>query len=116
MRRYKRALLLLWCLAACDPSIAPDPGAGVGPDDADVTDVREHGAVGDGVTDDTAALQRAVHASRRVLLPAGRFLVSRLVLDPDTTLVGDPGAILIGKANADGPVVVLAARSRIETV
>jgi hypothetical protein len=41
-----------------------------------VTDVRSHGAVGDGVTDDTAAIRAAIKAAGRygtVFIPAGRF-------------------------------------------
>ena len=42
-----------------------------------VTDVRQHGARGDGVTDDSAAFNRALATARAgaVLVPAGRYLI-----------------------------------------
>jgi hypothetical protein len=47
------------------------------------------GARGDGATDDTAALQRAIDAHRTVYLPMGRYIVTdTLRLRPDSVLVG----------------------------
>lgn len=50
------------------------------PADAGVYNVREHGAKGDGATDDTAALQEALDATkthmRTVYLPNGTYLIS----------------------------------------
>jgi hypothetical protein len=61
-------------------------------------DVRDHGAVGDGTTDDTAALQAALDAvpagGGTVFLPAGRYAVSATlwVRRHNTTVVGEgPG-------------------------
>ena len=49
----------------------------------------ELGAKGDGSTDDTAALQRAVDTQRIVYLPSGRYrLTDTLRLRPDTVLIG----------------------------
>ncbi len=51
--------------------------------------VKEGGAVGDGVSDDTAAIQAAIDGHRTVFFPAGRYLVSdTLRLREDTVLVG----------------------------
>jgi len=52
-------------------------------------DVRSLGIAGDGQTDDTAALQRAIDTHRVVYLPMGHYLVSdTLHLRADTVLIG----------------------------
>lgn len=74
---------------------------------------RDFGAKGDGQTDDTAALQRAIDAASTnqdtVFLPAGTYLSSRLQMRPRTGLYGHPnfsygangGAVLkLNDANA----------------
>jgi len=51
--------------------------------------VRDFGAKGDGETDDTAAIQAAIKASRTVFVPQGWYRVSdTLRLRPDTALIG----------------------------
>jgi hypothetical protein len=62
-------------------------------------DVRERGAAGDGETDDTAAIQRALDEARGggvVVVPAGRFLVTTLHLRDGVTLRLERGAVLLG--------------------
>jgi len=64
--------------------------------------VQQYGAVGDGVTDDTAAIQAAVTASagRTVFVPAGTYLISQtIVLLSDVTLIGDGVGSVIRLAN-----------------
>ena len=52
-------------------------------------DARSLGVVGDGVADDTAALQKAIDGHRVIYLPTGHYLVSdTLHLRPDTVLIG----------------------------
>jgi sugar lactone lactonase YvrE len=47
------------------------------------------GVKGDGVTDDTAAIQKAIAVHRVLYIPMGRYLVSApIVLRPDTVLFG----------------------------
>lgn len=41
----------------------------------DFVSVKDFGAVGDGVTDDTAAIQAALNASKRVYIPPGTYMV-----------------------------------------
>lgn len=53
------------------------------------TNVRTLNVTGDGKTDDTAALQKAVDSYRVLYLPSGRYLVhDTLTLKPDTVIVG----------------------------
>ncbi len=50
---------------------------------------RDLGARGDGTTDDTAALQKAIDGHRAVYFPMGRYVVTdTLALRPDSVLVG----------------------------
>jgi sugar lactone lactonase YvrE len=56
--------------------------------------VRDLGARGDGVTDDTEALQKAIARHRAIYLPMGFYVVrDTLTLRPDSVLIGlHPGA------------------------
>ncbi len=65
------------------PAILPLPPS------ADWTNVRTLGVAGDGKTDDTVALQRAIEERRVLYLPSGRYLVhDTLTLKPDTVIIG----------------------------
>jgi polygalacturonase len=60
------------------------------------TDVRAYGAAGDGVTDDTAAIQLALSAAGaagggRVCIPPGRYRVTNTLLVPSNTQVWGAG-------------------------
>ena len=53
------------------------------------TNIRGLGAKGDGRTDDTAAIQRAIDTQRVLYFPAGFYMVTApLTLRPDTVLIG----------------------------
>ena len=61
-----------------------------------VVNVRQFGATGDGVTDDTAALQAAIDAGVKTYFPAGTYKVTSTITFPTTggsaayrTLIGD---------------------------
>ena len=65
--------------------------------------VRDYGAVGDGVTDDTAAIQRAVTACRdagggTVLLPPGKYAVSGFVEIYSNITISGYGATMVKPA------------------
>jgi (4-O-methyl)-D-glucuronate---lignin esterase len=73
--------------------------------------VRDFGAVGDGKTKDTAALQRALDACAaagggEVVVPAGEYLTGSLDLKSRTTLRLETNATLAGSADlADYPII-----------
>jgi hypothetical protein len=51
--------------------------------------IRDAGAKGDGVADDTQALQQAINSHRTIFFPAGQYRVTDTVtLKPDTVLIG----------------------------
>jgi MYXO-CTERM domain-containing protein len=68
-----------------------------------VFDVRNYGAVGDGATDDTAAIQAAVNAAAgtggSVLLSGGTFLSGTLTLGSRMTFFVDSSAVLRGSTD-----------------
>lgn len=67
-------------------------------------DITRFGAVGDGTTDNTAAIQRAIDSSAKtggkVFFPTGTFLSATLYLKSNATLHLSAGAILLGQADA----------------
>ncbi|WP_296950738.1 glycosyl hydrolase family 28-related protein [uncultured Massilia sp.] len=55
----------------------------------DWANVRSFGAKGDGTTDDTAAIQKAIDSKRTVYLPLGFYVVNDTIrMKPDTVIVG----------------------------
>ncbi len=68
--------------------------------------VKDHGATGDGETDDTAAIQAAIDAGRSVYLSPGTYLISReLRVWNSVQLIGERGGPrpkLLLKANTKG--------------
>jgi hypothetical protein len=59
------------------------------PPTKDWVNVRSLGAKGDGATDDTAAIQKAIDSHRVVYLPLGFYAVNDTIrLKPDTVLIG----------------------------
>ena len=74
---------------------------------------RTHGAKGDGVTKDTAAIQAAIDACEQrgggtVRLVAGTYLSAPIVLKSNITLQLDKGATLLGSADhADYPPLTM---------
>lgn len=73
--------------------------------------VKQYGAVGDGVTDDTAAIQAALNDSRFVYFPAGTYLVSSTITIPGNTTIKGSGRAntLIQQINDSASIIVLQA-------
>jgi polygalacturonase len=76
----------------------------IGAPPAPVFDARSYGAVGDGTTMDTAAIQQAVDAAAgtggSVLLKGGTFLSGTVTLKSGMTFFLDSSATLLGSRNA----------------
>ena len=53
--------------------------------------IRDYGAVGDGVTDDTVAIQAAVDSGDAVFIPRGNFLITASIKIPATTYIHGVG-------------------------
>lgn len=71
-----------------------------------IFNVRDLGALGNGVTLDTASLQAAIDAcaaspGSQVRIPPGRYLSGTVHLRSHVTLVLEPGAVLMGTTNLD---------------
>src|SRR6266511_2540446 len=89
--------------SAVPPSAVPPPA--VSPDHRQVFDVRDYGATGDGTTNDTPAVNRAIAAANTagggtVRFPAGTYLAGSSVhMMSEVTLSLDAGATLLGAAS-----------------
>ncbi|MGA2564357.1 MAG: glycosyl hydrolase family 28-related protein [Steroidobacteraceae bacterium] len=72
-------------------SLPPRPASAIAPlpPTEDWVNVHTLGVVGDGTSDDTAAIRRAIATHRVLYFPSGHYLVSdTLALKPDTVLIG----------------------------
>ena len=61
-----------------------------------MNNIVDFGAVGDGVTDNTDAIQRAVDAGGVAFIPAGTFVSGTIYLRSNGGLELAPGAVLLG--------------------
>jgi Pectate lyase superfamily protein len=59
--------------------------------------VRDFGAIGDGVADDTAAIQAALSVGGNIYIPDGTYIVTPLQMVSDTTLTFSSEAVLQAK-------------------
>lgn len=81
-----RSLLILFLLAVALPGWSQS-GA------PNTQSVKDFGAVGNGVVDDTAAIQKAFNATagRRLFVPAGRYLINSAVTLPGNIVIEGEG-------------------------
>jgi hypothetical protein len=63
--------------------------------------VRAFGAVGDGATKDTEAIQRAIDFGGKIYFPPGNYLTGTLYLRTDCELELSAGAVIIGSPNRE---------------
>ncbi len=96
-RIHRPVLVMVALITAAQAAIAATPG---------VFSIRDYGAVGDGETLDTAAINKAIEACAaagggQVLLPPGRYLSGTVHLKSHVTLFLEAGARLVGTAKLD---------------
>ena len=64
-----------------------------------VVNVKDFGAVGDGVTDDTTAIQAAINTGLAVAIPAGTFVAKDLIPHSRTYCIGMGGVLKLASSN-----------------
>lgn len=70
--------------------------------------VKDYGAKGDGVSNDTSAIQAAVNASAQVYVPTGTYLVDVIRLKSGSILFGEgSGSILKQNPSSSSPVLLI---------
>jgi len=88
---------------------------------AGVFDVKAYGAKGDGVTDDTAAIQAAMTAANgsEVFLPGGTYVVTKgsgayvLTLPDSVSMVGEPGKTILSLTVAAADCSIIGSASAV---
>lgn len=74
-----------------------------------ITNVSAYGAVGDGVTDDTVALQSAIDAGGTVIFEAGKtYLITQLTVADRAVLIGNGATLLNTENRQNYPLVIIA--------
>jgi hypothetical protein len=72
-----------------------------------VVNVKDFGAVGDGVTDDTAAIQAAIDSSNNIFIPAGVYNISKplVIIKSYVKIIGCGEQTQIKKTTNDGVAI-----------
>jgi hypothetical protein len=72
--------------------------------------VKDYGAKGDGITDDTTAIQNALNSNLNVFIPTGTYLISSSLILRSSQLITGSGQGAILKATANS-IIILSATS-----
>lgn len=110
--RSRRGFLGLGAGVVVGAGVSAIPAAGTPAGRAPLpgySSVTTFGAVGDGKTDDTAAINAALATGGGVYLPAGTYQVSGLTATVDGTHLYGDGPLTVLRKNADGAVLTLRA-------
>jgi hypothetical protein len=81
---------------------------------AHAASVTSFGAVGDGKTNDTAALEKAFAAGGNIEIPAGVYSVNYLTIPSNVTITGDTGAILVGRGTGFKSTIITIASKNVK--
>jgi len=128
MQPVMSAATLLLAMAAMDPTQGAWPVKASGSSTArslssrtaDVINVKDHGAIGDGVTTDTAAIQSAVNAAvaagRGVYFPFGTYLTGTIFVNGYIPFIhGDQATLLGNLSRNNGGGFIDAATTAVTT-
>ena len=74
----------------------------------DTVSVKDFGATGNGITDDTAAIQNAIDAANYVIVPAGTYVVTRISMRNGVTLEGQGNPTILRKNGSSETSVISA--------
>jgi Pectate lyase superfamily protein len=61
----------------------------------DTVSVKDFGAIGDGITDDTAAIQNAINAASNVYVPAGTYMCGNILMKSNLRITGESAAAIL---------------------
>jgi len=68
--------------------------------DLPIKDVKKYGVIGDGVANDTTAIQTVLNLGGNIYFPSGTYLVDGLTLSANTTIIGDGDSSIIKLNNS----------------
>lgn len=83
---------------------------------ADIANVADFGAKGDGISNDTSALEAAFSSGNKAFYLKGSFLINHLSIPDDVVLFGAPEFVDAGTQQADQYVLELGARVKAEHI
>lgn len=82
-----------------------------------LVNVKDYGAIGDGTTDDTAAIQAAVNTGKEVLIPAGTFrIIDTITFPGDMRMTFEGGGKILADAGTYSGSYVLRAEGSITQI